>query len=498
MVDPDLICGELNERIDSHFEWLLARENGRTFPLRKTEMEVTSNGDRVLFGFVDDDGFRVARIRSYESEGNELSLLLGFQFGGAEENVRLIPRTSAKELGRAVELARLETANETARIISENLPGITIKRIDLNNENGRVAQIAVETVGGDRAVALSDLTEVMTPEAMLTAAVTSLREMQRRLKRPPAEAWLVCGKKRARNLQKLCGLLNDNARSKYKVFEISRKEGAEKLVELKSLCVSDLWREKVKKIALPAEFELSETAERIVAVSPDETDVIFSKQGETLRFLGLPFARVRRMLGTERAWFGTERKRRLLTEENWQEFLGFVEELKLQRQPEPETKRHEFYRTSPESWLESILKRNIRLLDANLILSPLYNQFRTSADKIDLLAIRKDGRLVIIELKTSPDREMVFQAADYWRKIELQRRRGELDKAFAGMKILDKPALIYAVAPALSFHSDFETFARMLAKGIELWRFELHENWRADLKVLARRDYPAGGAFTNL
>jgi hypothetical protein len=498
MVDPDLICGELNQRIDSHFEWLLARENGRTFPLRKTEIEVTSTGGRVLFGFVDDGGFRVARIRSYETDGNELSLLLGFQFGNTEEVVRLIPRTSAKELGKAVELARLEKANETARIIVEGLPKTTIKRVALNAENGRLAQITVETVSGDRAVALSDLTEAMTPEALLTTAVSTLRDMQRRLKKPPAEAWLICEKKRARNLQKLCGLLNDKAKRRYKVFEISRKEGAEKLAEFKSLRISDLWREKTKKIDLPAAFELSETAERIVAISPDEIDVIFSKQGETLRFLGLPFARVRRMLGTERAWFGTERERRPLTEENWQEFLGFVEELKLQRRPEPETKRHEFYRTSPESWLESTLKRNIRLLDANLILSPLYNQFRTSADKIDLLAIRKDGRLVIIELKTSPDREMVFQGADYWRKIELQRRRGELDTAFAGIKILDKPALVYAVAPALSFHSDFETFARMLAKDIEIWRFELHENWRADLKVLARRDYPPGGAFTNL
>ncbi|MGI8409223.1 MAG: hypothetical protein ACR2M8_05020, partial [Pyrinomonadaceae bacterium] len=120
-----------------------------------------------------------------------------------------------------------------------------------------------------------------------------------------------------------------------------------------------------------------------------------------------------------------------------------------------------------------------------------YNQFRTSADKIDLLALRKDGRLVIIELKTSPDREMLFQAADYWRKIELQRRRGELKKAraFGDLEIIDKPALVYTVAPALSFHREFEYFAKMLSKEVDLWRFELHENWREDLKVIARKNY---------
>ena len=498
MVDPDLICRELQEKIDSHFEWLLVRENGKTFPLRKTEIELTPAETRLLFGVVDDSGFRVSRILSHESDGNEISLKLGLQFGREQETVRLIPRTPARELSRAVELARLEKANETARIIAENLPGTTIRRVALNKDNGRIAQITVETANGARSVALADVTDALTPEMLLTTAVTTYRELQRRHKKPIAEVWLVCEKKRARNLQKLCGLLRENSKLTYKVFEISRKEGSQKLSVLKSLRVSDLWREKVKKVVLPAYVELSETAKEIVSLSPDKIDVIFSKQGETLRFLGLPFARVRRMLGTEKAWFGIERKRRPLKEENWWELLEFLDELNAYRQHEPENKRHEFYRTSPESWLESILRRNIRLLDANLILSPLYNQFRTSADKIDLLAIRKDGRLVIIELKTSPDREMVFQAADYWRKIELQRRRGELDKAFAGMKILDRPALVYAVAPALNFHSDFETFAKMLAKDIEFWRFELHENWRADLKVLARRDYSPGASFTNL
>ena len=95
---------------------------------------------------------------------------------------------------------------------------------------------------------------------------------------------------------------------------------------------------------------------------------------------------------------------------------------------------------------------------------------------------------MIIELKTQPDREMVFQAADYWRKIELQRRRGILHEAdlFDGREILDKPALIYLAAPAWSFHRDFEFFAQTVAPEIELWRFELHENWRENVKVLAR------------
>jgi len=252
--------------------------------------------------------------------------------------------------------------------------------------------------------------------------------------------------------------------------------------------ISELWREKTRKLNLPREPQLSEIAAKIIALAPEKIDIVYSKQGETLRFMGLPFARVRSLLGKEKAWFGTHKDRRLLFEENWSELVETVHQLERYRSAASENRRHEYYRSSPEAWIESILRRNIRLLDANLILSPIYNQFRASNDKIDLLAIRRDGRLVIIELKAQPDREMVFQAADYWRKIELQRRRGILREAnlFNGREIVDRPALIYLVAPGLSFHRDFEYFARTLSPEIELWRFELHENWRGRIRIIGR------------
>jgi hypothetical protein len=57
------------------------------------------------------------------------------------------------------------------------------------------------------------------------------------------------------------------------------------------------------------------------------------------------------------------------------------------------------------------------------------------------------------------------------------------------MKILEKPALVYAVAPALSFHRDFGYFAKSLRREVEMWRFELREDWRSEVKILIRRDY---------
>jgi hypothetical protein len=492
MVDSAIKPSGFAELLAVNFEWLLVRgESGRAIALRSDEMEVYEDRSRTLFDFLDDSGARTVRVEGITLDGAEVLLEVRSGLRKELEIMRLVPRTSAKELAANVELARLEKANEIGRMVCDAFPGAKLARVALNKENGRLAQISIALPEKTGVVAVADLTARLSPEVILTSAATTLREQQERRKRPVLEAWLIAEKKQASALQKLIGLLNARERQRFRVFEISRKPDKPALIERRDLKVSDLWREKPKKLNLPAEIEPSDTARRIIAFDSQNIDIIFSKQGETLRYRGLAFARVRRLMGQEKAWYGVDRDRRGLTAETWPDFEAFVEELKTHRTAEAQNKRHELYRAAPEAWLESILRGNIKLLDANLVLSPIYNQFRAANDKIDLLAIRRDGRLVIIELKTSPDRETVFQAADYWRKIELQRRTGELQnaRAFGDMEIIDKPALVYVVCPALSFHRDFGFYAGMLSKEIEMWRFELREDWRDRVKVLTRRDY---------
>lgn len=492
MVKTAIEPADFTELLAANFEWLLVRGgSGRAVALRSDEMEIYADRSRTLFDYLDDAGGRTVRVEGITLDGADVLLEVRPNFGKGAEILRLVPRTSARELAAGVELARLEKANEIGRMIRNAFPGSKLARVALNKENGRLAQISVELPDKTGVIAVADLTDRLQPEMLLTSAAVILRERQERRKKPVLETWLIGEKRQAAAMQKLTGLFAARERARFRVFEISRKTDEPELVERRELKVSDLWREKPKKLSLPAEVEPSDTAARIIAFDPGSIDVIYSKQGETLRYRGLAFARVRRLMGREKAWYGIDRDRRPLTTESWPDFEAFVEELSTQRRAGAENKRHEHFRAAPEAWLESILRRNIKLLDANLVLSPIYNQFRSANDKIDLLAIRKDGRLVIIELKTSPDRETVFQAADYWRKIELQRRKGELQKAraFGDSEIIDKPALVYVVCPALNFHRDFGFYARMLSKEVELWRFELREDWRDKIKVLARRDY---------
>lgn len=490
MVAPQPSIESLDELLDASAEWLIVGENGRAFPVTRSEIEIDADANKTLFGVVDEKGFRSRRIEQFDMENGEVLVTVAGAYSRESEILRLIPRVSAAELSANVELARLTRANEIASIVENYEAGIKIIRVGLNKGSGRFAEIIADA-GPKRFGVFADVVGGATAEAMLASGILWFERLQMRAKKPARELHIVVERRAAANLQKLHALLKVAIRSSVKIFETDRKGGVEKLKPRADISISRLWREKPKKLNLPDEIVPGEIASRMIGLAPDEIDVIHSRQGETLRFNGMAFARVRCMAGRESAWFGIDRVKRPLSEQSSPDLEKLVDELKTYRTVGTDSRRHEFYRASPESWLESILRRNIKLLDSNLILAPIYNQFRTVADKIDLLALRRDGRLVIIEIKASPDRETPFQAADYWRKIEHLRRRGELKRArvFGDLQMIDMPALVYAVAPALSFHRDFEHFARMLSPEIELWRFELHENWREEIKVIARRNY---------
>ncbi|CAA9411019.1 MAG: hypothetical protein AVDCRST_MAG74-2292 [uncultured Pyrinomonadaceae bacterium] len=479
---------EIAESLASQNEWLLVHSLGNAFPLLRDEIELTIERGKILFGFTDDKGFQTWRVADYKIERGKLTLDLTRNFGRTRQRIRLVPRVSAAELSQAVELARLEKANRIAGLIVAKYPKSKLVRVALNEENGRFAQIIFEHSNRIQTAVLSDVAEHAAPENLLTTAILWSVKLQNRRKKPINTIWILAETKLYKNLRKLHALLDKNWQSKVLVKEISRRAETQtaEIRDEPPIVFENLCREKPSPIAMAESLETSRIADEIIKLAPEKTDALFAKHGETLRFFGLPFARVRRIGNAEKVWFGTERERRILNETTRAEFYDLLENLETYRRFDSPNKRHDYFRLAPEAWLEAVLRRNINLLDGNLILSPIYNQFRAAGDRIDLLALRKDGRLIVIELKTAPDREMIFQAADYWRKIELQRRSGNLRRAkiFGDLEIADAPSVVYLVAPTLSFHRDFAFLSKTVSPKIEIYRFDLNENWRENLKVM--------------
>ena len=75
----------------------------------------------------------------------------------------------------------------------------------------------------------------------------------------------------------------------------------------------------------------------------------------------------------------------------------------------------------PERWLESELRRDVSLIDAQLDAAHVYTQVPAfaAADRgmLDVLSVDKDGRLAVIELKADEDLHLALQGLDYWVRV---------------------------------------------------------------------------------
>lgn len=488
------------EMLETGYEWLLVSESGSQAHFKRDEIDVIyRNGSVFLecnaleFKGAEDSFAR--QILSAAIDGRKLVLT----FAGEEENefetAELIPRITAAELTDSINTARLEMAMRIARIAAEKAGNSKIAKFRVSQgiragEYGTNAQIFLQISPREQiAVFAPVVAKINSPESFLASALNWFVLASQRAKKYRLEKlWIAVDKKSSAKIKKLIALLKPTWKEGISLFRLDLDD--ELLHEIKIPEFRNLFREKPRKIKEFKEREPPAIANVIIEQEPESIDVTYSMHGENLRFHGLPFMRVRTLLGEEKAWFGTSQKREALDASKPDDLGLLMDELKEHRSPFAQNKSHYLYRALPEHWLESILRRDITLLDDNLILSPIYRQFRLSSEQIDLLAIRKDGQLVVIELKVAPHREMIFQAANYWRLIEVQRRSGKLAaaRAFGDRKIADVPALVYLVAPALSFHPDLEFWAGMISPKIKFYKYDLHENWRASIKVLQRSE----------
>ena len=147
----------------------------------------------------------------------------------------------------------------------------------------------------------------------------------------------------------------------------------------------------------------------------------------------------------------------------------------------------------PERWLESLLLRDIRVIDARLDPRFVYPQVPAflGGDRgmIDILSVTSEGRLVILELKVSEDIELPMQGLDYWLRVRWHNARNEFQTRgyFPGVTLSPLPPLLYFVCPQFRYHSSFPTLAGHLDPSIPMVQVGINENWREGVRVLLRR-----------
>ncbi len=447
-----------------------------------------------------------------------VKLGLGVRVLGVEERKGLGSRTKGLEASGShqpknyplQEGTRLDLLHATPRNLPNSVnphatpftlhPSIKIERAMLSpgmrrDQPGRYARIILrlphERVAVTGIVAESDVRNV---DSLFSSALLWFQRVQQSPKRPHIQRLLLVVERqileaaRQRHV-----LLRDSLRDRIELLLADDRWS--EVIPVARFDRKQIWRKRLIRFPPVNEAEASRQTNEIVAQAPTAIDVVASRHGHTLRYHGLPFARVRRVMNQDRIWFGIEgSRRRTLDDYPTRDWLKLLRDLADYRHSGCRDRRHWLYRASGEAWLESMLRRDITKLDPGLIIAPLHAQFRTShggptgARPIDLLALRHDGRLVVIELKVNGDREHVFQGVDYWRRVEAHRRRGHISSAnlFGDREISDESPLVYLVAPTLHFHPSFRTLAQTIAPDIEIYRFDINEDWRAGVRVVRR------------
>jgi hypothetical protein len=491
----------IQELLNTQSEWFLAQDGASIVALQTSEFDFAVAHDRLIFSCWTAKGSRSWRVTSWSCAGDRLEMEATRRMGAERATLVLIPRASARALTAGVAAARQARCEKLAHLAVEILPGSSkVERAALSpgmrrDQPGRYARIVLrlphERVAITANVGLNDPRNV---DSLFSSALLWFSRVRERAHRPYVERlWLVVESEILSAARQRHVLLRNDLHKLIELFKIDQPW--ENLSPAKPLDRKELWKRRLSGFPLVTEPETSQSIAEIVAQAPEAIDFVRSRHGATLRYYGLPFARVRRLLESERVWFGLEGSPRLLLgERNHEDWRKLVRDLETHRSPTSGDQRHWLYRAAGEAWLESILRRDITRLDPGLIIAPLHAQFRTAhggglaARPIDLLALRHDGRPVVIELKVTEDREHVFQGVDYWRRVEAHRRRGHIAtaKLFGDRHIADESPLVYLVAPMLRFHPSFATLAGTIAPEIEIYRLDINENWRLGVRVVRR------------
>ncbi len=528
--------GSIDELLGEHAEWFLTQEGGTPLALDPGEFDFSVDHRRLILTSWTETGSRSWRITAWSWTGVKLLLEASRRMGAEVARLEFVPRASAKALVAGVAAARQARCDRLAQVVAQTsvcesdaehhrlksvpLLSAKIETATLSpgmrrDQPGRYARIVLRLphsrIAVTATVANSDARNV---DSLFSSALLWFNRLQQRPQRPVIAQLLIAVEHnileaaRQRHV-----LLRDSLRQQIGLIEIrgssvrgsspTVREGVrlnadqawEQIEPVRPFERKNLWRKRLTRFPPVVEAETTERVKQIIASSPQAIDVVNSRHGQTLRYHGLPFARVRRVMDRDRIWFGIEgSRRRLLDDYHEPDWLKLCRDLENYRHENCRDRRQWLYRAAGEAWLESILRRDISKLDPGLIVAPLHAQFRTShggptgARPIDLLALRHDGRLAVIELKVNEDREHVFQGVDYWRRVEAHRRRGHISaaKLFGEREISEESPLVYLVAPTLRFHPSFATLAKTIAPDIEVYRFDINEDWRAGVRVVRR------------
>jgi len=439
------------------------------------------------------DGWsRSWRIISAELETERLTLECSRQMGLKQCALTL----SRGEGVRQAAQARKDFARKLAAMIENNLQGLNVERtVTARNDRRHLSGIHTRLVLRDRnkriaGIGVSEIELQPNVDAVLAAGLIWLEELRRQS--GAVEGLMIFAPRCDTIAMRLTALSTETHVS---LFHVDETKGTiEAVSPFDQGDLNDNFRRAARRAHWPRPGMLppdcAMLVESVRRLAPDYIETQQRGGWVALSIRGLEVARV--WINRRRVEFGIGEAREKLTPRNEHELARLIQETITRRRPEAEFRNEIMFRYQPERWLETILNNNVTALDSTLDPRFVYAQVPTYRGEqrtfIDLLAVTRAGRLVVMELKVSEETEFAFQALDYWLRVEWHRARGDFHRRgyFEGLTLIDAPPLLYLVAPLFRFHETTGVVAGSIHERVPVYRIGINEDWRSGVKVLMR------------
>jgi hypothetical protein len=226
-------------------------------------------------------------------------------------------------------------------------------------------------------------------------------------------------------------------------------------------------------------------------MSPTELD--FRLHG--LQFAGARVSASRESFRpVEQLYFGVRSAEFPVDDSNQEAFRDYLRHVATRRNSRDRS--DPIHRAVPERWIESLIVRDVTVLDSRLDGLHVYSQVPAFAacDRamIDVLTTCRDARLAVIELKADEDIQLPLQGLDYWARVRWHHQRKEFQKFgyFSGRELAAAAPLLFLVAPALRVHPTTDQILRYLSPEIEWTLLAIDERWRDGIRVIFRKHAP--------
>jgi hypothetical protein len=503
MVTPEALTRTVQDFL-SEATGAVVLENGAVaFDLAQSKYSISGEYNRCLLHLWSSERNSVRRV--LEAEVKNGTLRLAVQRLGQARPTRLeICRERDRRTPTARRIARVAYEQKLRRTLDRHFPEFKITKLtsgmDLEKSFGPINARGLMQRGRSAFAFLGvNATET---QASIDAALTF------------GILWLdACRQRQANNLlveglkmfvpsgssslarERMANLNRDAA--KWSLFELDERHDA--LVEIDCADRGNVATRLVHATDhASARERFKDSIARVQAILPNCEVEVLSAAEMVFRWRGLEFARARvgfipgSFCSTGEIVFGVGAEERILDARNEAELTMLANCLRDTRHPYG-PRQHPLWRLRPERWLESLVVRDVSMIDDRLDAARQYSQVPafSAADRamIDVLTTTREGRLAVVELKADEDIHLPLQGLDYWSRVEWHNARREFSRFgyFEGCELSEQKPLLFLVAPALHVHPATDTVLRYLSTEIE-WEFVgIDERWREGGKVVFRK-----------